>query len=561
MGKLQEFSIQFANNMDVFMPGQWVTGQVVVDLSDEMKMRGIELTFKGKGHVEWRENKQVNDGGEPEQEEVRYWADEEFLDREITVLGKDESGDNRTLDAGHHVFPFQYQLPQDGLPTSFEGAHGYIRYSVIGKIDKPWKFDHKTKRAFTVLDMVDLNQQPTAMTPLRGQESKTLCCLCCASGPIELQVMAERSAYCPGELINIRGSLENNSSSRITKIKARLKQNQGSSAVPVSSTRGSSAVPVSSARGNSAVPVSSARGNSTVPVSSARGSSAVPVSSARGNSAVPVSSARGRSAVPVSSARGSSAVPVSSARGNSAVPVSSARGSSAVPVSSARGSSAVPEVVYNADHPEHKPRPITKDLGTAEEGGCEEGGTVDLNLTLPVPAVPPSNLRYCSLINLSYKLDVSAHFDGAHTSMELSFPILVGSIPLRSIYPTPPAFPPPPVPSGFDAAYPPPNPGAYPPPNPGAYPPPNPGGPYPPSGSDAVYPPPGAPYAPPDGGLAPPPVSIPGADTPNLPPASYMQSVFGESNIRDDDDNEYIRGTLNYAPKYPYYNWSQHPQI
>ncbi|XP_019637119.1 PREDICTED: arrestin domain-containing protein 3-like [Branchiostoma belcheri] len=417
MGKLQEFSIQFANNMDVFMPGQWVTGQVVVDLSDEMKMRAIELTFKGKGHVEWRENQQVQDGGEPEQEEVRYWADEEFLDREITVLGKDESGDNRTLDAGHHVFPFQYQLPQDGLPTSFEGAHGYIRYSVIGKIDKPWKFDHKTKRAFTVLDMVDLNQQPTAMTPLRGQESKTLCCLCCASGPIELQVMAERSAYCPGELINIKGSLENNSSSRITKVKARLKQ----------------------------------------------------------------------------------------------------------------------EVVYNADHPEHKPRPITKDLGTAEEGGCEEGGTVDLNLTLPVPAVPPSNLRYCSLINLTYKLDVSAHFDGAHTSMELSFPILIGSIPLRSIYPTPPAFPPPPVPPGFDAAYPPPNPGAYPPPNPGAYPPPNPGGSYPPGGPDAVYPPPA--------------------------PASYMQSVFGESNIRDDDDNEYIRGTLNYAPKYPYYNWSQHPQI
>ncbi|KAI8506164.1 hypothetical protein Bbelb_165170 [Branchiostoma belcheri] len=467
MGKLQEFSIQFANNMDVFMPGQWVTGQVVVDLSDEMKMRAIELTFKGKGHVEWRENQQVQDGGEPEQEEVRYWADEEFLDREITVLGKDESGDNRTLDAGHHVFPFQYQLPQDGLPTSFEGAHGYIRYSVIGKIDKPWKFDHKTKRAFTVLDMVDLNQQATAMTPLRGQESKTLCCLCCASGPIELQVMAERSAYCPGELINIRGSLENNSSSRITKVKARLKQREKCSSCKF---------------------------------------------------------CQGNSAVPVSSARGSSAVPVSSARGNSAVPVSSARGSSAVPVRSARGSSAVPEVVYNADHPEHKPRPITKDLGTAEEGGCEEGGTVDLNLTLPVPAVPPSNLRYCSLINLTYKLDV--------------------------------------IPPGFDAAYPPPNPGAYPPPNPGAYPPPNPGGPYPPGGSDAVYPPPsGAPYAPPDGGLTPPPVIMPGADAPNLPPASYMQSVFGESNIRDDDDNEYIRGTLNYAPKYPYYNWSQHPQI
>ncbi|XP_035658878.1 arrestin domain-containing protein 3-like [Branchiostoma floridae] len=438
MGKLREFSIQLANNTDVFMPGQWITGQVTVDLNDEMKMRGIRLKFQGKGHVGWTETHRVGSGEHARTEHRHYRADETYFNQEVTLFGKasGQSGDNPTLGAGHHVYPFQYQLPLQGLPTSFEGSNGYIRYSVRGTIDKPWKFDHTTKRAFTVLDMVDLNQEPNAMTPLTGQQSKTLCCLCCASGPIELQVQADRSAYCPGESIIIRGSVENNSSSKITKVTAKLKQ----------------------------------------------------------------------------------------------------------------------DVVFHAHHPHQKTRHVTKILGDVDGSGCEEGGSVDLNITLPVPAIPPSSLRSCSIIDLSYTLDVSAHFGGAHTSLDLTFPILVGSIPLRSIYPVAPAFPPPSVAPGFDPAFPPPNPGAYPPPNPGAvYP--------PPAGPDAAYPPvTGAPYVPPGDGVAP-PIMPPADGSPNLPPPAYMQSVFGANNIRDDDDNEYTRGTLDYAPKYPYYDWSQHPQV
>ncbi|XP_066269228.1 uncharacterized protein [Branchiostoma lanceolatum] len=288
--------------------------------------------------------------------------------------------------------------------------------------------------------------------PLMGQQSKTLCCLCCASGPIELQVQADRSAYCPGEPIMIGGSLENNSSSKITKVTAKFKQ----------------------------------------------------------------------------------------------------------------------DVVYRAHHPHHKTRHNSKNLGETEGEGCDEGGSVQLNLSLPLPAIPPSNLRSCNIIDLTYTLNVSAHFEGAHTSLDLEFPILVGSIPLRSIYPTAPAFPPPPLAPGFDPAYPPSNPGAYPPPNPGAYPPPNPGaypppnpGAYPPPNPDGAYPPPNPGAYPPANPSAPYPPPGPDAayPPPNLPPPSYMQSVFGASNIKDDDDNEHTRGTLDYAPKYTYYDWSQHPTI
>eukprot|EP00058_Branchiostoma_floridae_P017641 XP_002603130.1 hypothetical protein BRAFLDRAFT_63236 [Branchiostoma floridae] len=88
MGKLQEFSIYFTNNSDVFMPGQWITGEVIVDLSDEMKMRSITLEFQGKGQVGWKETERVGEGEDAHEEEEHYKADETYFKQEITVFGR-----------------------------------------------------------------------------------------------------------------------------------------------------------------------------------------------------------------------------------------------------------------------------------------------------------------------------------------------------------------------------------------------------------------------------------------------------------------------------------------
>ena len=41
MGKLLEFSINFAGNQQaIFQPGQIISGTVVINLNDSMKMRG-----------------------------------------------------------------------------------------------------------------------------------------------------------------------------------------------------------------------------------------------------------------------------------------------------------------------------------------------------------------------------------------------------------------------------------------------------------------------------------------------------------------------------------------
>lgn len=70
-------------------------------------------------------------------------------------------GDDNRLPPGQHVYPFTFTLPPN-LPSSFEGGTGYVRYTIKGTIDKPWKFDHNTKRPFTVIALLDLNTQPNA---------------------------------------------------------------------------------------------------------------------------------------------------------------------------------------------------------------------------------------------------------------------------------------------------------------------------------------------------------------------------------------------------------------
>ena len=34
--------------------------------------------------------------------------------------------------------------------------------------------------------------------------------------------------------------------------------------------------------------------------------------------------------------------------------------------------------------------------------------------------------------------------------------------------------------------------------------------------------------------------------------------MFGRTDIRDEEDTEHTGGDTNWAPAYPYYNWSQH---
>ena len=73
------------------------------------------------------------------------------------------AGNDVTLHAGNHLFPFQFVLPIN-IPGSFEGKSScYVRYWLKANIDRPWKFDPEYKMCFSVGGLLDLNTQANAM--------------------------------------------------------------------------------------------------------------------------------------------------------------------------------------------------------------------------------------------------------------------------------------------------------------------------------------------------------------------------------------------------------------
>ena len=58
---------------------------------------------------------------------------------------------------------------------------------------------------------------------MAGTDEKTICCLCCASGPITIEAKTDRAAYCPGNAIAITAKFANNSSKEV-KPYVKLKQ-------------------------------------------------------------------------------------------------------------------------------------------------------------------------------------------------------------------------------------------------------------------------------------------------------------------------------------------------
>ncbi|XP_002732214.1 arrestin domain-containing protein 3-like [Saccoglossus kowalevskii] len=227
MGKLRGFFIEFSNDRDVYDAGDTISGNVVIDLTEDKMLRGISMHILGKADVHWTEEE--NRG---KQKIVLYYSSfETYVDERKVVWGEDVRSDPTSADVmlrlptGVHRFPFSFTLPAKPLPCSFEGELGNIRYYCKAVMERPWKFSHTTKKIFTVTGVpYDLNKEHHALTPIRAEDQKTVCCLCCATGPISLSVNTDRKAYVPGENVSISALLENKSHRRIHDTQAELIQ-------------------------------------------------------------------------------------------------------------------------------------------------------------------------------------------------------------------------------------------------------------------------------------------------------------------------------------------------
>ena len=223
MGKLKLFVINLTANNSVYFAGSNVEGSVSLELSEPKKTQGISIVFSGKAHVQWTESRTTGSGQNQHTETVHF-SDTQIIFNDVFLQLWGNGRDSQELGTGRYEFPFKFQLPSDlVLPTSFESLTGYIRYSLLARISRSWKFDHTTTRAITVNEIVDINTTQLTAS-LSSSNEKTLCCLCCASGPLTLSAKTDRGGYCPGESIAVSTEAENHSNRRVTSVRATLKQ-------------------------------------------------------------------------------------------------------------------------------------------------------------------------------------------------------------------------------------------------------------------------------------------------------------------------------------------------
>ncbi|KOB63269.1 Arrestin (Or S-antigen), partial [Operophtera brumata] len=141
-------NIYLDNQWNTYYAGQTINGRIEYVFDSPKKVRGVHVKFKGEAHTEWYESKQQEN-----------------------TEGKTESTDTMhsneiEIPSGKQVYNFTCTLPPV-LPSSFEGEHGYVRYTVKVTLDRPWKFDQETKMAFTAIPVqIDIENKSNVQVHL-----------------------------------------------------------------------------------------------------------------------------------------------------------------------------------------------------------------------------------------------------------------------------------------------------------------------------------------------------------------------------------------------------------
>ncbi|KAK6014272.1 arrestin domain protein, partial [Ostertagia ostertagi] len=123
MDYISSFDIRLAK--EIFYAGERINGSVLLENTENIKIKGIRVLLRGKVHATL---KVVKSG------ERRTIKDDQYvLDEKLLIWGKDKNDESEgipILARGLHQFPFSFDLPQTTLPCSLESRHGTIRYYI-----------------------------------------------------------------------------------------------------------------------------------------------------------------------------------------------------------------------------------------------------------------------------------------------------------------------------------------------------------------------------------------------------------------------------------------------
>ncbi|XP_053691033.1 arrestin domain-containing protein 17-like [Sabethes cyaneus] len=208
--------IRFDNNPNgIFKAGDKVTGSVVLTLTQLKKVRGVYLLVTGYADTFWSDK--VPHGPKNKKTKANFKGHEDFIKHKLYFVGSD-TGNPIDLVTGVQYHYFKFDIPANA-PTSMEGKYGHVRYAIKVTLERPWKHDHNFQIPFTVLAKADLSaDHPAFKTPIKVVDELRFYCWICRSSPLIVTGSVKRSAFVPGDSIDLTLDVNNLSKEDVSEI-------------------------------------------------------------------------------------------------------------------------------------------------------------------------------------------------------------------------------------------------------------------------------------------------------------------------------------------------------
>ncbi|XP_071086714.1 arrestin domain-containing protein 1-like [Haliotis cracherodii] len=219
----QTCAVLLDGKKEVYRKGETVTGSLVLDVTENVIVKGVRVYLYGETLVKWDEFSPGSLGGTKD-----FIAKEKYFGLVFTVFGKKQNADgpNHTLTAGRHNYRYKFNLPKEGLPSSYEGEYGAIRFWLKVEVDRPFpNFNQCWYRGITMLDDINVNDSQYK-APVRRQAKKQISKALGLgdAGSLTLTAATDRGAYCAGEKVALKVVVKNESTKDMGKLKAQLEQ-------------------------------------------------------------------------------------------------------------------------------------------------------------------------------------------------------------------------------------------------------------------------------------------------------------------------------------------------
>ncbi|XP_046476442.1 arrestin domain-containing protein 17 [Neodiprion pinetum] len=205
-----ELKIALDHPQGVFYPGNQVAGKVLVSWNEPKIFLGLRVKCEGTGLVFFTDRSAGF--------RRKFSNDESYLAREVYLIGDGESP--VSTEGGQNEFPFSIDLPEE-IPGSFEGRYGRVRYSVSAFLDLTNVVRITSSLPFTVVPVLDLNQDSLATLPISEDNSKVVVG---QTEPLNMLVTLPVRGFVPGQTIPVKIVLNNVSNVEIRKLRVVFKK-------------------------------------------------------------------------------------------------------------------------------------------------------------------------------------------------------------------------------------------------------------------------------------------------------------------------------------------------